>query len=445
MPDPHQSIDFNKASTWTIRAKAVVDAAGCSFAPGQITVAADPDSAGNPVNLCTIAVGPTNEAAPAPLIDLSDSVLVPGFVNAHCHLDLTDIGPRPRPETGGFSAWLEVIRRSRPQDSAAIEAAVRRGINLSLAGGVVAVGDIAGAVRTGPSLTAWRTLRDSPIGGVSFLEFFAMGKTRERSLERLAECLVDAGADRFMLGLEPHAPYSVSRPAYERALALAEKFDLPLATHLAETLDERLFTTTASGPQHAFLEDLGIWDPDESRHLGAHPVEHLGSLLLRRSWLLAHVNDCPDAALDLLAATSCSVAYCPRAHTYFDNGSTLGPHRYQAMLDRGINVCLGTDSIVNLGDEAANMRTGSLTPLTDARLLHRRDATDPAVLLTMLTINGARALGLDKTAFTFTPGRPLAGLVAVDVPSNPANPLEAVFAVDSPPRLLGLCRAGAGI
>ncbi len=445
MPDPHESIDFNKASTWTIRAKSVVDAAGCAFSPGQITIATDMDSAGNRRNLRTLAVGPAATTAETPVLDLPDSVLVPGFVNAHCHLDLTDIGPRPRPQTGGFSAWLEAIRRSRPQDSAAIEAAVRRGIDLSLAGGVVAVGDIAGAVRTGPSLTAWRTLRDSPLGGVSFLEFFAIGKARDPALERLADCLNEIGRDRFMLGLEPHAPYSVSRPAYERALALAEKFDLPLATHLAETLDERLFTTTASGPQHDFLEDLGLWEPDEARHLGAHPVEHLDPLLKARPWLLAHVNDCPDDALDQLAATSCSVAYCPRAHTYFDTAATLGPHRYRAMLDHGVNVCLGTDSIVNLGDEAANMRTGGLTPLTDARLLYRRDGTDPAVLLTMLTINGARALGLDETAFTFTPGRALAGLVAIKVSSDPANPLEAVFGVDSPPRLLGLCRAGAGI
>ena len=444
MPDPHQSIDFNRASTWTIRAKAVLDAAGCTLSPGQITIATDTDSAGNRRNLRTLTVGPAVESAETPVLELPDSVLVPGFVNAHCHLDLTDIGPRPRPETGGFSAWLEVIRQSRPQDSAAIEAAVRRGIDLSLAGGVVAVGDIAGAVRTGPSLTPWRTLRDSPLGGTSFLEFFAIGKARETSLDRLAACLNEIGDDRFMLGLEPHAPYSVSRPAYQCALALAEKFDLPLATHLAETLDERLFTTTASGPQLAFLEELGIWDPDEARHLGAHPVEHLGSLLTSRPWLLAHVNDCPDDALDRLSATSCSVAFCPRAHTYFDSGTTLGPHRYRDMLTKGINVCLGTDSIVNLSAESSDISTGGISTLDDARLLYQRDGTDPAALLTMLTINGARALGLDETAFTFTPGRLLAGLVAIVTKTNTTDPLEAIFATEAPPKLLAVCRPGPG-
>lgn len=408
---------------------------GRSFAPGQLTIQADPDAPES--TLRTVAVGPPTDSRGIPTLDLPDAVLVPGFVNAHCHLDLTLVGPRDRPETGGFSAWLQVIRDNRPQEPADIVAAVQRGIELSIAGGVVAVGDIAGCVRSGPTLVPWQTLRRSALGGVSFLEFFAFGSMRDAALKRLRSTLDDAGPDRAMLGLQPHAPYSVSRTAYESVAEHAARLDLPLSTHLAETLDERSFIARASGPQRDFIEALNIWHESEAEHIGKgeHPVAHLAPLLARRPWLLAHLNDCPDAALDRLASTSCSVAYCPRASAYFDAPEALGPHRYRDMLARGINVCLGTDSIVNLPAAAATESTGGLSPLDDARLLYRRDATDPADLLAMLTINGARALGLDESAFAFTPNHALAGVCAVPVPAGSASP-AGLFESDSNPRLL---------
>lgn len=445
MPRPNDSCDFAAAPRWVIRAKAVFDARGCRSAPGQVTIAVEAGSGARGTNLRTLAVGPQTDAGGAPVIDLPDAVLLPGFVNAHCHLDLTLVGPRPRPTTGGFSAWLEVIRRARPQTPADIEAAVRRGIDLSLAGGVVAVGDIAGCARTGPTLVPWRTIRGDRLaadgfpglGGVSFLEFFAFGPMREASLERLRLVLEEAGPERSMLGLSPHAPYSVSLPAYRAALESAERLGLTITTHLAETLEERAFIAGAAGPQREFVEALGLWGEEEALHIGngLDPVAHLAPLLARGPWLLAHLNDCSDDALGQLAATECSVAYCPRASAYFGAPSDLGPHRYRDMLARGINVCLGTDSIVNLLPEAAEEATGGISPLDDARLLHARDGTDPLVLLSMLTTRGARALGLDERAFVFTPGNALAGVVAVSIGPE-ADALPGVFAGCSVPRLL---------
>jgi len=433
MPPVPDSIDFHTSPRWAVRARSVFDATGRSFAPGQIVVEAQPDAAQS--TLRTVSVGHPSEVGPLPILNLPDTALVPAFVNAHTHLDLTLVGPRPRPTTGGFSAWLQVIREHRPQERADIAEAVGRGIDLSLAGGVVAVGDIAGCVRTGPSLVPWQTLRESRLGGVSFLEFFAFGSVRDAAMARLEATLDAACADGEMLGLQPHAPYSVSKTAYEAALVLAQTHGLALTTHLAETLDERTFVAEASGPQRAFLDALNLWHEREAEHIGKgeHPVRHLAPLLGRRPWLLAHLNDCSDEALDILSRTNCSVAYCPRASAYFDAPSTLGPHRYRDMLARGVNVCLGTDSIVNLPHEAANRRTGGITPLADARLLYRRDGADPLELLAMLTINGARALGLDEAAFAFSPGRSLAGLVAIPARTDT---LAAVFADDSTPRLL---------
>jgi cytosine/adenosine deaminase-related metal-dependent hydrolase len=121
-----------------------------------------------------------------------------------------------------------------------------------------------------------------------------------------------------------------------------------------------------------------------------------------------------DADIELLARTGASVAYCPRASEYF--GHRL--HRYMEMLEAGVNVCLGTDSIIC---------HGTLSIVDEMRRLHRRDKADPHMLLAMATTRGAAALGLDHAQATLTPGAP-ARLVAIGYdPTEPAEALRQVL------------------
>lgn len=369
-------------------------------------------------------------------VDLRDHILIPGLVNAHCHLDLTSVGPVSKGESDDFVDWLQLVRTHRPQDEVSVAASVRRGIELSLLGGVVAVGDIAGCARSGPSLTPWRTLRKSPLEGVSFVEFFGFGRGMKARLEAVERVLQSAGEDRSMLGLHPHAPYSVNVPAYERAIDLAERWNLPVCTHLAESLDERVFVADAGGPQRAFLESLGIWDEGELAHVGRgrHPVEHLEPVLCRRRWVLAHVNDCPDEAIQTLARTGASVVYCPRAHRYFGFGASVGPHRYRVMMERGVSVCLGTDSIINLPAGTDDPQRGRMSVLDEARVLYQEDGVAGPTLLAMMTTNGARALGMEACRYRFEPGQAVAGVVSVR--TGQADPLSELFGGEAAPRLL---------
>lgn len=342
-------------------------------------------------------------------------VLIPGLVNAHTHLDLTGVGPQPFDPAKGFMGWIDMVRRRRPTDDESIAKAVRRGIELSLASGTVAVGDIAGAPAGMPSLVPWRTLAASGLAGGSYLEFFAIGRGEESGLAR-AEAAVDSalgpsGPVRF--GLQPHAPNTVSLRAY----AWAAERGLPLATHLAETEAERRFVEHADGPQREFLGRIGLWDDEMLTWLGQgrRPVQHLAGVLGRARFLLAHVNDADDADLALLARAGQTVVYCPRAAEYFGNHRHLGPHRYRDMLGAGIPVALGTDSIINLPEHTADTARGGIGVLDEMRLLWRRDRTDPRALLGMATIHGAAALGLERDRFVFEVGsRPL-GIVGVPV------------------------------
>jgi len=340
-----------------------------------------------------------------------------------------------------------MVRTSRPDTPETIQAAVELGVQKSLEGGVVAVGDIIGSPGSGPTTAGLAALSRSPLEGVGFLEHFGIGAHTAPALaqlNRLAEELPEMGfpgmgsrgRTGIRAGLQPHAPNTVSIRVYRHAARLAGRLGLPLATHLAETPEERRFVAEGDGPQRAFLEQLGIWDDAELEHIGQgrHPIEHLEPVLETTGMLLAHVNDIPETdagrLIEKLARWGASVVYCPRASVYFGAAGRLGPHRYREMLDAGVNVCLGTDSIINLDTP------GRISPLDDARLLHRRDGADARTLLAMLTTGGARALGLDPAKYTFRVGGALDGLVAVPISGGNDDPAAAVLASESAPRLL---------
>lgn len=398
----------------------------------------------------------THPLAPSiPTLRLPQAVLLPGLVNTHTHLDLTHLGPIPHDPDEGFVAWVDRVRAGRAQTADDIAKSVRLGIRLSLRAGVALVGDIAGAPKGFPRLEPVETLAASPLRGISFLEFFAMGSWEPDALVRLDDALGRArrqglaGPDLPLrpvrLGLQPHAPNTVSSAAYRRAVALAADLHLPLATHLAESPEERRFVAEGAGPQREMLERFGFWTDDILRDVaqGRTPVEHLAPVLSEARFLLAHVNDLgPDAAraLDTLAAARASVAYCPRASAYFGAPAHFGPHRYLDMLRAGVNVCLGTDSILNLPPGVDLDGGPGLSVLDEARLLHRRDAAGPDLLLRMCTVNGARALGWPAAAVSLSGDAAPLALTLVDVSStDPAtDPFRRALASDAPARLLAL-------
>lgn len=432
-------------SIFRVDARATIDGMGTCASPGSVLVQVDARRPPYPGTL--LAAGPTAEVLAHPasgsarVISRPESVLIPGLVNAHTHLDLTHIGPQPYSVDGGFLGWVDMIRTRRAAEPEAIAASVREGVRLSLAGGVVAVGDIAGAPQARPSLVPWETLSNSPMLGVSFLEFFAIGTGVDRAKEPLRALLRHGSAisGAVRLGLQPHAPTTVEPAAFDWAAGLAAEFGLPMSTHLAETPEEREFVGRGTGPQRHFFERLGLWQDRLTvvYGRGLSPVAHLEPFLARcPGSLVAHVNDASDADLDILARTGTVVAYCPRASSYFGVERHFGPHRYRDMLARGIPVVLGTDSIVNLPDSAARM---GISTLDEARFLFARDATDPSLLLRMATA-GARFLGLEGSAYGFLrAGGPLAGLVGVPVQAaavNRVDPAAAVMGANGPVELL---------
>lgn len=356
------------------------------------------------------------------IIDLEGHLLLPGLVNAHAHLDLTGIGAVDY--EGDFIGWVKNVRRMRATESGIIRESVREGARLSLEAGVVRVGDIAG------SAEAHQAMVESDLAGVSFLELFGLGdRTAGEAMNRLLEMraweMADRPVEKVILGLQPHAPYSAGANLYKAAAELASRMERPLCTHLAETMGEMEFTAGATGPFRELLESIGKWEEwiAGGYSEGLHPVEWLSRLSLPGRILCAHCNYAGKREAGMLRRMGATVAYCPRASEYFGHEG----HPYRMLLDAGVNVCLGTDSI---------LCHGTLSILDEMRLLHRRDETHPDLLLAMGTINGLVGLGIEPLHGTLTPGaRP--GLIAMEFDvEDPRGPLEQVMSGEGKPRLL---------
>lgn len=413
-----------------VQARAAADAQGLLAAPAAILVESRPGQHPRILAVGTPAEVAGHEAAPAAtLVQRPHSVLIPALVNAHTHLDLTHIGPRPHDPAAGFMPWVDMIRRERLTDPDAIARSVQRGVALLRAGGTAAVGDIAGAVAGRPSLLAAHALAHAAEGliGVSFLEYFAMGQAADRVLALLDSLLAQPWPQSpIRLGLQPHAPYSVGSLGFARAAQYA-RAGWPVCAHVAESPEERAFIQQGLGPIVDLLTGVGAWDDAARRDaaLGISPVAAALARFAAPGLLAVHLNDLSDADIAHLAHARARAVYCPRASAYFAAERHFGPHRYSDLLAAGVPVALGTDSIVNLPPDAADPARGGISVLDELRFLYRRDHTDPATLLAMATTHGAAALSLDPGLFTLR-GPAVAGLLAVEVPPLPAEPLLAM-------------------
>jgi cytosine/adenosine deaminase-related metal-dependent hydrolase len=343
--------------------------------------------------------------------DLRDAVLIPGLINAHVHLELSDVSRIAPSWDRPLAEWLiEVIRRSPQGDDAdRVRRAVDIGVSQCLRFGVTTVGDV-----SRQSALTRPLLRDGPLRVVSFGEIQAMA-TRRHLLEKRLAVAADRSCEgaRLRVGLSPHAPYSVEARGYERCVELARTSGFPLSTHLAESADEVAFLAEHAGPLRQLWTALQAWDDHVPRFAGG-PIRFAQSVgLLDVPSVLAHVNHSDDAELKLLASSRASVVYCPRTHAYFGHP----PHRWREMLAAGVNVALGTDSLASSPD---------LNLVDDLRVVRRIAPDVPAEeLWQLVTTRAARALGMQDIAGTITPGR-RADLVCFPADGS-RDPLEALL------------------
>jgi len=416
---------MKESATILIEAGAVRDARGVDARPGVVALRdGEVVAAGAPAEV--------QVKGEVRRIALPDRLVLPALVNAHAHLGLTRAGPRPY--GGDFARWLEEAIALTPRMDVETVAAVTEGVAMSRRAGVGHLGDIAGsAAGIGARIEAG-------LPGVSFLECFGLGSLAEATSEDLRQLYrsksppFDMNDPRVHVGVQPHAPYSAGLQLYRAVTALSQDRAVRLSTHLAETKEELEFIYHGRGPLADLLKRLDRWDESITGR-AVHPIDYLKEVLKRGRWLLAHCNYVDDHHIPLLAKVHASVAYCPVASDYFGHRH----HRYREMLAAGVNVCLGTDSILCQSDVDGTSQLLGILP--QMRYLYRRDRTNPDRLLRMATINGMLALSLHEHHATLNRGAP-DNLIAVRFdPDSPVAPLTQVLENDHPVEPVDLSKA----
>jgi cytosine/adenosine deaminase-related metal-dependent hydrolase len=334
-------------------------------------------------------------AADAAVTDLGEAILMPGTVNAHCHLELSHLAGR-LPREHGFVGWVEALVNERgrtPREEVRRHAA--EAIASLLACGTAALGDVSNA------LDHLDLLERAGLDAVVFYELLAWDPARAGEVARGAQArvaeLATAGNGHVPVRLAAHAPYSVSAALFEALRGAGG----PAAVHLAESPDETAFIEGATGALAAFLERRGL---GHVRFEGAHvsPVQHLDALgVLRPGLVAAHCVQVDARDRETLARRGVHAVLCPRSNRNLG----VGLPRLPELLQDGVPLALGTDSLASVE---------SLDVLAEAVVLHRAyPNVDPAMLVHMATSGGARALDRGDLG-SLAPGKRAATLAVTE-------------------------------
>jgi cytosine/adenosine deaminase-related metal-dependent hydrolase len=345
-----------------------------------------------------LAVGPATELVMRfgpPRADFPDCVIMPGFVNAHTHLELTHF-PAWRLRGGmdyhphRFVDWIvqlvKVRRGVKPEE---VQESLKAGIAACLRAGTTCVGDIVSS----PDLLT--VFGNSPLAGRFYLEL--IGQEPALFEPRLYAALAAAGraAGSLVSGLSPHAPYTLAADLLPGIAMASQQHGLPLSVHLAESVDEDRLLFDSTGPLAEELYPLVGWQgylPPARRTTPARFFDAGG--LLSPATLAIHCVQLTPADAQLLKARGVTICLCPRSNERL----AVGRAPVQLFKKLGIPLCIGTDSLasndsLSLWDElrfALDAYAGALTP---------------DELLQLATSGGAAGLGLSATVGTLEEGK----------------------------------------
>jgi aminodeoxyfutalosine deaminase len=318
------------------------------------------------------------------VLDLGEVILLPGLVNAHCHLDYTDMaGQLTPPKT--FTDWIPLIMAAKSNWTYSDYArSWLNGAKMLLQTGTTTVADIEAVPDLLPEV--WGA---TPLRVFSFLEMTGIRAQRgvKEILRETVEKLDSLSHQNCRASLSPHAPYSTSPDLLKLAAEFARKKKLRVTTHVAESADEFEMFTHARGKMFDWLNRSGRDNSDCG--LGS-PIQHLERAgLLGGNFLAVHANYLDENDFDLLAKRNVSVVHCPHSHDYFRHEK----FPLKKLLKAKINICLGTDSLSTA--RKSGKQKPKLNLFAEMRALAASEKTiSPEQILQMATINGARALGM---------------------------------------------------
>jgi cytosine/adenosine deaminase-related metal-dependent hydrolase len=340
--------------------------------------------------------GRAREAA----IDLGPVILLPGLINAHCHLDYSDMTGLPPQKQ--FPDWIKGLLALKAAASYTDYAeAWLRGASMLARTGTTTVADVEAVPELLPEV--WSS---TPLRVFSFLELTGVKSRRPPGeiLREAAAKITSLAPARGSAGLSPHALYSTTPALLRQTAALARRRRWRLTMHVAESMDEHEMYAGQRGPLFDWLKRQRDMSDCEQR-TPVQQARHYG--LLGDNFLAIHANYLDDADIAALANSRSSVVHCPQSHAYFGHA----PFPFQKLRAAGVNVCLGTDSLASvMVTRRAKAELNMFTEMRTFAAAHPDVA--PETIVRMATHHGARALGRERRVGRLFP-QALADLIAI--------------------------------
>ena len=333
-----------------------------------------------------------------------NSILIPGLVNSHTHLELSGMQISP----SKMSDWIpDLVSQIREWPSHLFLSSSKIGTTNSISSGVTCVGDIS---ISGESKTA---MVDAGMKGIVFHEFLGINAKEvesifDKRMNRISEYKDYEGESNEFVrhGLSPHSPYSTSVDLYEKITSYGSLNYWKVATHLLESPEESQFLETGGGAFQKMFEKLES-DIDSFEPYGCSPIEFFNQKgILQKINLAVHCNQTDENDWRLLRTNGVHVCVCPRSASFF-NHQLADIFR---MREQGVMLCLGTDSLAS---------SPSLSILEEAIALREKDSSiEASELLMYCTLSGSRALGFENEGVgAIIPGG-VADFAVVQVPKD---------------------------
>ncbi|MCX6343994.1 MAG: amidohydrolase family protein, partial [Armatimonadetes bacterium] len=351
--------------------------------------------------ISAVGVGLTDKYPHEPVRDLGCCALMPGFVNAHCHIDYTM--SRNRLDGLNLWDWIDAVgfRKGRAPDYELILASAKLGCAELALSGVTCLGD------SSFSGAAASAIDQMGLRGIVYKEIFgqSMGANHADGCAAAVDSVgeLQAGmSDRVKIGLSPHSVYTSNI----EVLRFCAESGLPVAIHLAETSAETQYCLDGAGPLADWRRKLG-YEPMIS---GNTPTRRLADAgLLRKGVSLAHCVHVDSKEIAMIAASGASVVHCPRSNAFL--GAGIAP--ITEFIRAGACVGLGTDSAGSCGnlDFFDEMRCALRFARNFAKDALAMTANN---ILSIATLGGAKTLGLSDIIGSIEPGK-RADMIAIDM------------------------------
>ncbi len=336
----------------------------------------------------------------ARLQNFNEAAILPGFVNAHSHLELTVFRGFLEQEENDFPAWLRRLTLTRaehltPDD---IRVSATCGAIEAARAGVTCVGDASDS-----GMASLAALRDVGLRGTVYQEAFGPDpKSAREQFDKLQEKIAALRASESNLarvGVSPHAPYTVSAKLLQLIAAYAETNQLPLMMHAAESIAENLLMRENRGTFAEGLARRGIeWNAPK-----VSTIQYLAALgVLSVRPLLAHCIQVDDADIETLREAGARVAHCPKSNAKL--GHARAP--FAKFLEHKVIVGLGSDSVAsnNVCDMLEEARFALLSARAARGVSDVTAMMSAADVLSTMTRGGAHALGLENQTGTLDVG-----------------------------------------